>query len=405
MRIDIRVEPPGSNARKIVSIIDNLCAKSTFTYPLVIHDGEGCYIRDVDDNIYLDFTSNICSTPLGYSHQAVISVLKEYSNNGAHKIAGQDFYSIEHAKLAEKILSIVPNNFKVFFINSGAEAVENAIKVAYRYTKKSVGLSCIGAFHGRTLGALTFTYSKQVHKKDYPELPVKRIRFNSVEELDELKDLSNISFIIIEVIQGESGYNIASKPFIDKIHKISKEQGIPLIVDEVQSGMGRTGRWWAYQHYDIEPDIMSVAKGLQVGATLYNKRFDPEAGAISSTWGGGHRIDMAIGAAIIDTIEREHLLDNARDMGAILLKRFKEIKDRFDVIVDVRGIGLMIGLEFVTSKIRDDIIHNSFKRGLLLLPGGSKAIRIAPPLIIGKDEIDEGLYVFEDVLKRSILSS
>ncbi len=396
-------EPPGPLAYNIISSIKSNCIDSTFAYPLVIKDGNGCYLEDPDGNIFLDFTSNVGSAPLGYSYPAILDIIKEYSSNGAHKIAGQDFYCKEHAELALKLLSIASNNFKVFFSNSGAEAVENAIKVAYRKSGKKKGISCYGAFHGRTLGALTFSYSKPVQKKNFPELPVKRIKFctsDNDEHIDDIEEVvkdDDIAFIILEIVQGEGGYNIASKRFIKKVSNVADTYNIPLIIDEVQSGMGRTGRWWSFQHYDITPNIISVAKGLQVGGTLLEASFMPERGAISSTWGGGSRIDMAIGAKIIDIIIKDRLLENASKMGSILLARLEEISKRGDM--SVRGLGLMIGIEFDTVKKRDTFIMNAFKNGLLLLQAGEKSIRVIPPLIINEEIIDESIEIVEHTLK------
>ncbi len=397
--------PPGPRAEKVVSYMKKHCIESTFTYPLVVANGSGCYIQDVDANVFLDFTSNIGSCPLGYSHPEVLEVLQLYAKNGAHKIAGQDFYSEEHAELARTVLSIAPENFKVFFINSGAEAVENAIKLAYRARGPLPGISCYGAFHGRTLGALTFTYSKPVQKKNFPEFSVKRIKFctrDNDPSIDDIKKVvsesPDMAFILTEVVQGEGGYYIASKKFIANLYKVANEYCIPLIIDEVQSGMGRTGEWWAFQHYEITPSIMPVAKALQVGATLFHEKFDPhEGGAVSSTWGGGHRIDMAVGARIIEVIKRDKLLDNAKKMGNVLLKRMQELVGRKGII-DVRGLGLMIGIEYETKQRRDKVIQEAFRNGLLLLPAGEKSMRIAPPLIITEKEIDEGLEIFSESL-------
>ena len=393
----IIVEPPGPKAKSIIDTIKELCIDSTFAYPLAIEDGNGCYIRDPDGNTFLDFTSNIGTSPLGYSHPDLLAVIKEYSKVGINKIAGQDFYCKEHAELAEKVLNIAPNNFRAFFTNSGAEAVENAIKLAYRKSGKKVGISCYGAFHGRTLGALTFTYSKPVQKKNYPELPVKRIKFciddedQSIDDVDKTID-DDIAFIITEIVQGEGGYNIASKRFIKELYKVAKEHDIPLIIDEVQSGLGRTGKWWAFQHYGIEPDIMSIAKALQVGGTLFDKSFMPERGSVSSTWGGGDRIDLALGSKIIEVIIRDRLLDNASRMGRLLLKRLDEIG------LDARGLGLMIGVEFDDKRIRNKVIIDAFKNGLLLLQAGEKSIRIIPPLIISEEEINEGISILENII-------
>lgn len=398
--------PPGPKASKIVSYINTHCLESTFTYPLVVANGHGCYIEDIDDNIFLDFASNIGVSQLGYSHPDIMQVLQKYSKMSALKIAGQDFYSEEHANLAKAVLSIMPENFKVFFVNSGAEAVENAIKFAYRARGPLTGVSCYGAFHGRTLGALTFTYSKPVQKKNFPEFPVKRIRFCTKDDdpnideiskiLDEQKD---VAFIITEVVQGEGGYNIASKKFIQNLYRAAREHDIPLIIDEVQSGMGRTGEWWAWEHYGIKPDIMTTAKGLQVGATLFDVKYDPhERGVKSSTWGGGHRIDMAVGATVIEVIKRDRLLDNAKKMGGILLKRLAEFVGKHGAI-DARGLGLMIGVEYESKEKRDQVLQNAFKNGLILLPAGEKAMRVIPPLIITEKEIDEGI----EILSKSLL--
>ncbi len=407
MKHKIVVEPPGQNARTIIDTMNRHCYNSTFVYPLVIEDGDGCYIKDVDGNVYLDFTSNIGSSPLGYKHPDVMDVLKEYSNTGVHKIAGQDFYCREHAELAGRLLSIVPKGFKAFLINSGAEAVENAIKIAYRRMGALPGVSCINAFHGRTLGALTFTFSKPVQKSNFPELPVKRIKFCSSDddpEIDAVENLlkeNKVAFIITEIVQGEGGYNVASKRFIKMLREYTSRYGVPLIIDEVQSGMGRTGRWWAFEHYGVEPDIMAVAKALQVGATLYRRELDPgQQGVLSSTWGGGSRIDLAVGARIIDVIRRDSLLSNAERIGGIILKALRDMADDSNgKVVDVRGIGLMIGVEFISKEVRDSFIINAFKHGLLLLPAGIKVIRVIPPLIIREDEVQEGVELMYEVLK------
>jgi 4-aminobutyrate aminotransferase len=297
----------------------------------------------------------------------------------------------------------------MFFINSGAEAVENAIKVAYRKMSTTTpstlpGVSCANAFHGRTLGALSFTFSKPVQKKGYPELPVLRIRFctsDSDPEIDAAEKLlseNKVAFILSEVVQGEGGYNIASRQFIHNLRKCADKHGVPLILDEVQSGMGRTGRWWAFEHYGVRPDIMTAAKALQVGMAAYDSGFDPvEQGALSSTWGGGSRIDMAVGAKIIEIIKKDRLLENANVMGAKLKKGLQELVGKGG-ISDVRGLGLMIGIEFDSKQKRDGRLTKAFKKGLLLLPAGQKAMRVIPPLTITEAEVHEGLELMGQVL-------
>ena len=404
MRHKINTLLPGPKATKIINIIKEISYDSTFTYPLVIASGRNCIIKDIDGNAFLDFTSNIGTCPLGYSHSEIIEVLKEYSKNGIHKIAGQDFYCEEHAKIAQKVASIVPKNFKTFFINSGAEAVENAIKIAYKKMGPLPGVSCTNAFHGRTLGALSFTFSKPIQKANFPELPVKKIKFcindNDVEidSIERLLRENKIAFILSEVIQGEGGCNVASKQFIKNLREFANQYGVPLILDEVQSGMGRTGKWWAFEHYEVEPNIMSIAKALQVGVTAYDKIFDPvERGVLSSTWGAGSRIDMAVGTKIIDVINHDRLLSNATIRGDTLKKGLKEMVGKKGII-DVRGIGLMIGIEFDTIERRDNKLIELFKKGLLLLSAGQKTMRVMPPLTIGEEEVQKALVIMNEVL-------
>lgn len=399
---------PGPRSARIVEEFKKIVYDSTFTYPLVIKTGRGCVIEDIDRIEFLDFTSNIGSCPLGYSHPEILEVIKNYSSveKGVHKIAGQDFYCEEHFDIARKLLSISKNNSKVFFINSGAEAVENAIKIAYKKMGPLPGISCNSDFHGRTLGALSFTLSKEVQKTNFPELLVKRIKFCTddsdpqINQLESLLKEYRVAFIITEIIQGEGGLNVASKLFIQHIRKLADEYKIPLIFDEVQSGMGRTGKWWAYEHYGVEPDIMTVAKALQVGATVYDKKYDPtEPGVLSSTWGGGSRIDMAIGTKIIEIILKNNLLSNSQKIGNMLLKNFVDFVG-FNGLIDARGIGLMIGLEFDTKMTRDVIVNRLFKKGLLVLPAGMKSIRIMPPLIINEEEAAKGVSLINDTINE-----
>lgn len=403
----MKIDLPGPNSRRVIDKMKRYAYDSTFMYPLVIANGHDCIIEDLDGNRFLDFTSNIGACPIGYSHPDIIEILAEYSTNGTHKIAGQDFYSKEHAEIAEEVSKIVPANFKSFFINSGAEAVENAIKIAYRKMGPLPGVSCLGAFHGRTLGALTFTLSKPVHKHNFPEFPVKRIKFCSQDddpEIDAVESLlkkNKVAFILTEVVQGEGGYNVASKKFIKNLRKYATEYGVPLILDEVQSGLGHTGKWWAFEHYNVKPDIMTAAKALQVGATMYNKRLEPkERSALSSTWGGGSRIDMAAGMRTIQVIKRDRLLENATKMGNMLKKGLEELVGKKGVI-GVRGLGLMIGLEFDTRVRREKKIVELFKSGLLTLGAGQKSLRIIPPLVITKKQIEQGLEIMTQILSKN----
>jgi len=208
-----------------------------------------------------------------------------------------------------------------------------------------------------------------------------------------------VAFVLTEIIQGEGGLNVSSKLFIQNIRKLADKYNVPFIIDEVQSGMGRTGKWWAYQHYGVEPDIMTVAKALQVGATVYDKKYEPsESGVLSSTWGGGARIDMAVGTKIIEIIIRDKLLTNCQKIGNMMLKTFVDIIG-INGLIDARGIGLMVGLEFDTKKTRDYIVNRLFKKGLLVLPSGMKSIRIMPPLIINEEEAAKDVSFINDAIK------
>ncbi len=246
-----------------------------------------------------------------------------------------------------------------------------------------------------------------MHKYNFPEFPVKRIKFCTRDddpEIDAVESLlkeNKIAFILTEVVQGEGGYNVASKKFIRNLRRYATRYGVPLILDEVQSGVGHTGKWWAFEHYGVTPDIISAAKALQVGATMYNKRLEPrERSALSSTWGGGNRIDMAIGARTIQVIKRDRLLDNAAKMGNILKKGLEELVDK-KAVIEVRGLGLMIGLEFDTRVRREKKIVELFKRGLLTLGAGQKSLRIIPPLVITKEQIENGLEIMTQVISKN----
>jgi len=400
---------PGIIARDIVKRTQKVCVKTTFAYPLVIKNGYGCHLEDVDGNHFLDFTSNVCSCNIGYNHPEILRVIESFVGVGAHKIAGQDFYSKEEVELAEKLLDISPMNLsKVLLVNSGAEAVENAIKFAFRKKGPLAGVSCTGAFHGRTIGALSLTDSKAVQKKNYPEINHELIKFCTNDNdpwINYLEDLIKRewipAFVIVECVQGEGGYNVASKKFIRTLSRVSKKYDFPLIVDEVQSGMGRTGKWWSFEHYNIRPDIMTAAKSLQVGAVLTTNKYDPkEEGAVSSTWGGGGRIDLAVGLKTIEIIEKENLLKNAEKMGNYIKKRLEELKSRYNKkILDVRGLGLMLAFELSKSNQKREVVNEAFKKGLLLIGCGEKSIRVIPPLIISKEDAEKGLEIIEDVVK------
>jgi 4-aminobutyrate aminotransferase len=257
-------------------------------------------------------------------------------------------------------------------------------------------------WHGRTLGALSLTNSNAVHKKNYMRLPMLRLPYSegADERLERIlrseASADEIGFIIIEHVQGESGYNIAPKKMVEDLRKVAADNGIPYISDEVQAGMGRTGRWWAFEHFGITPDVFTAAKALQVGAVVSKSSMFPhEPGAISSTWGGGHSLDLALGMKTIHVIKKDKLLGRNERMGRYLLGRIRELE-----VSGQRGLGLMLAFDLPSASVRDNLIAECAKRGLLLLGCGTKGIRLVPPYIIERDDADLALETIEAALKR-----
>ncbi len=352
--------------------------------------------------MFLDFASQIASNPLGYNHPELLKVVKQYASSHPIKYAGQDFGIPEHLELLESLLSITPKPLDAaFLINSGAEAVENAIKICLRARPAAkFGISFQHAFHGRTLGALSATNAKPVHKKNYWTFPMQRLPFNA-SAADELKDTiaregsaENVGFVILESVQGEGGYHIPSGQMIRSVKKVCQEQNIPYIADEVQSGMGRTGEWWAFQHFGIVPDVFSSAKALQVAATVAKKSYFPEDGAISSTWGGGHRLDLALGCKIIEIIKKEKLLPHIKKQGLYLKKCVHDLPE----IRNPRGLGLMVAFDLASKELRNNVIAACLQQGLVVLGCGTAGIRLVPPYILTEKESNQAC----DILEKSI---
>ena len=367
--------------------------------------GSGVYCEDLDGNVFMDWASQIACQPPGYSHPKMIEVAQKYAARAPLKLAGHDYFSLEHLELMEELVSILPKELNaVFLINSGAEAIENAIKVAYRKRPSAkIGISVQGAFHGRTLGALSCTNSKSIQKKNYPEIHIRRITLNHAEELERLlkHDVhpENVAFVLVEAIQGEGGYRFADTQWLRDIRKITQEHEIIMIVDEVQAGLGRTGSWWAFERAGIVPDIITSAKALQVAATIGRKELFPtESGSISSTWGRGDLIHMAMGCAIIKTIKEDGLLENIKQRGDYLLKKLLELQKKYPIILNPRGAGLFIAFDLPNAELRNKLVERNFHKGLLTLGCGSQSLRVIPPYIITNAEIDEGLAIIEQNL-------
>ena len=433
----IVVEPPGPKAKEIIAESQKFLATTTRDFPLVIAKMENDLIFDVDGNIFIDFAAGIAVANTGSRNPEIIKAVKEQLEKYIHS-APHDFFDDIQVKVAKKLVEITPGGLdkKVFFGNSGTESVEAAIKIARRATKRPRLIAFIGAFHGRSLGSLSLTASKPVHQKGYfPTVPgvehvpyayCYRCPFKLNPETCDLwcaKYIEEILFhsyvppeevaaIVVEPIQGEGGYIVPPDGFIEELRKIADKYGILLIVDEVQSGFGRTGKLWAIEHYGVTPDIMTTAKaiagGFPLGATIYKAALDfEELGAHSSTF-GGNAISLAAALANIEYIIKNKLPDRAAKLGEEALKKLKDAQNEIEIIGDVRGKGLMIGVEIVKNKstkeifreARDKIIDLSLKRGLVLLPTGKSVIRVAPPLTIEEEHLDTGLDILIDAIKE-----
>lgn len=404
--IRLKTAVPGPNSLRILKGLKEKNGGWSISYPLVFSGkGEGPYCEDIDGNVFLDFASQIAANPLGYNHPELLETVRSYSNRFPLKYAGQDFTVREHLKMIEEITDIAPRGFdSAFLINSGAEAVENAIKICMRRRPGTkFGISMQRGWHGRTLGALSLTNSNYVHKKGYIRFPMVRLPYDESagQVLEKLlrteASPDEIGFVMVEHVQGEGGYNIAPKKMVEELRRITRQNNIPYIADEVQSGMGRTGRWWAFEHYGIAPDVFTSAKALQVGAVVApHKMFPHEPGAISSTWGGGHALDLALGIRTIEVIKKDKLLSHNARLGHHMLKALAGIKG----ISNRRGLGLMLAFDLPTSRMRDNLIAECTARGLLVLGCGSKSVRLVPPYVITQDDADKALAVIEASLKR-----
>lgn len=403
--IRLKTRVPGPRSLKILDRLKRKNGGWNVTYPLVhSSQGEGPYCVDIDGNRFLDFGSQIASNPLGYNHPELLEVLKECQGRFPVKFAGQDFAVPEHLDMLEAITGIAPKGMDSgFIVNSGAEAVENALKISMRRRPGAkLGISVERAFHGRTLGALSCTNSSKVHKKGYFRFPMARLPFgeDAVERLETLLATEcypqEIAFIILEHVQGEGGYRVPPDRMVKGLRRIARDNGIPYISDEVQAGIGRTGKWWAFEHYGIAPDVFCAGKALQVAAVVASRKLFPdEGGAISSTWGGGHVIDLAMGLKTIDIIKRQKLLERNRMMGRYAMGWLKDIKG----IANQRGRGLMLAFDMPTTELRDDLIIECAKNGLIVLGCGTRGARVIPPYIIEKEEIDEGMEVIGKAVK------
>jgi 4-aminobutyrate aminotransferase len=429
---------PGPKAKQVIEYDAKYISPSlTREYPLVANRGRGAIVEDVDGNAFLDFAAGIAVCSTGHCHPKVVEAIQKQAAELIH-ISGSDFYLHQMPQLAERLVATMPGkeHKKVFFGNSGTEAVEGAIKLARYATKRDKLIAFYGCFHGRTLGALSLTASKSTQRKNFGALlgGVEHIPFPyayrcahghtvetcGTEILEHLEQQmfkrlfapEEIAAIIIEPIQGEGGFVPAPAFFLQELQRICNRHGIMLIVDEVQSGMGRTGKWWSYEHAGIEPDILCTAKGIASGMPL--SAFIAKESVMTWTKGahgttyGGNPVCIASAMATMDLIEGGYM-ENARKMGDYIFGRTSDWPKRFKVVGDVRGKGLMIGIEIVRDQktkekaadLRDAVIQGAFHKGLLLLSSGENSIRVSPPLLIDEEQADFAVRTLEDCFREA----
>jgi 4-aminobutyrate aminotransferase len=429
---------PGPRARAVIERDQAVISPSyTRCYPLVASRGEGSIIEDVDGNRFLDFSAGIAVTATGHCHPQVVEAIQRQSARLIH-MSGTDFYYENMVELAEKLSEISPGGVprRIYFGNSGTEAVEAAMKLARYHTGREKFIAFRGAFHGRTLGALSLTASKAVQRRGFgplipgvfhAEFPDTYHRPAGVSPEDHAmacvhaieRDLfrtvlppEEVAAIVVEPIQGEGGYLVPPRNFLGELKLLAERHNILLILDEVQSGMGRTGKMWAAEHFGVTPDVFTTAKGIASGLPLSATIARAEImnwppGAHASTF-GGNPVAIAAALATIELLERE-LTANAARMGEYILNRMTDWPRRFPHVGDVRGLGLMIGIEMVhdqeskerAPEIRDRVVSNAFERGLLVLGAGRNTIRLSPPLIITRDQADFAVDTLEECLKQA----
>jgi 4-aminobutyrate aminotransferase len=434
----IVVSPPGPKARELVRKDEMFISPSYVRYyPLVVESANGCIVRDVDGNEYIDLNSGIACMNVGHCHPRVVDAIKRQCDRFLH-YSNTDFYYREAITLAEKLAEIAPvgSEKKTYFGNSGTEAVEAAVKLAKWHTRKQLFIGFISGFHGRTVGSLSFTASKPAQRRHFfplmPEVahvpyaycyrcPFKLTfpdcRYWCVDFIDEYvlqkyMPPEDVAAFLFEPIQGEGGYVVPPPEYFPRLKKLADKYGILLIDDEVQSGIGRTGRWFAIEHWDIEPDIICCAKalasGLPISATVAKaKIMDWTSGSHAGTF-GGNPVACAAAAEVLEIVKEEYLLDNATKQGAHALKRLNELKERCAIVGDVRGKGLMIGVELVedtenkkpASRKAAEVILRSWKRGVAAVTCGASTIRIVPPLTIQGEMLDAALDIVEDVIEE-----
>ena len=435
----IKTALPGPNAKRVLAGDDKYISPSyTRSYPLVAKSGRGVVVTDVDGNEFFDFSAGIAVTSTGHCHPEVVAAIQKQAGELIH-MSGTDFYYENMVTLAERLSKIapMPGPHKIYYGNSGAEAVEAALKLARYHTKRQNVIAFFGAFHGRTMGALSLTASKPQQKRRFaPLVPgVTHVRYPDVyrgcsagpQEAEAfalgcarfIEDKlfkttlppEEVAAIFVEPVQGEGGYVVAPTVFMQELRRICDKHGILLVADEVQSGIGRTGKWFAIEHTGVQPDIVCMAKGIASGMPLGVMMsradvMDWVPGSHASTF-GGNPVCIASSLATLDVIEKEGLLANSAEVGNHMFKRMADWTKKYRVVGDIRGRGLMIGVDIVKDpetkeyapELRDRIVQHAFERGILFLGCGPSAVRISPPLVVSKEEADAAIDALEESIE------
>jgi 4-aminobutyrate aminotransferase len=429
----IKTALPGPNAKRIVEADAKWLSPSyTRSYPLVAKRGRGIVIEDVDGNEFFDFSAGIAVTSTGHCHPEVVAAIQKQAGELIH-MSGTDFYYESMITLAERLSKVAPMKgpHKAYYGNSGTEAVECALKIARYHTQRPYCIAFYGAFHGRTMGALSLTASKPQQRRrfnmatpgvthvPYPNIyhrpegtDAKQYAIDCARFIEERVFKSTVppeevAAIFVEAQQGEGGYIPAPPEFMQELRAICDRHGILLVCDEVQAGCGRTGKWWGVQHTGVEPDIITIAKGIAsgmpLGVTLTRAGImDWVPGSHASTF-GGNPVCIAAALATMDILERE-AIQNSATVGAHMKQRMSKWVESHPMVGDVRGNGLMLGVEIVGDKKtksqvgakRDRVVELAFERGLLFLGAGESTVRLSPPLIVSKEEADVAMDVLEE---------
>jgi 4-aminobutyrate aminotransferase len=433
----IKTALPGPNAKRVLEGDDKYLSPSyTRSYPLVAKSGRGIVVTDVDGNEFFDFSAGIAVTSTGHCHPQVVAAIQKQAGELIH-MSGTDFYYQSMVTLAERLSKIapMPGPHRIYYGNSGTEAVEAALKLARYHTKRSNIIAFFGAFHGRTMGAVSLTASKPQQKRRFaPLVPgVTHVAYPDVyrgtpEGMDPEKFAlscatyieeklfktilppEEVAAIFVEPVQGEGGYVVAPTVFMKELRRICDKHGILLVADEVQSGVARTGKWFAIEHTGVHPDIVCMAKGIASGMPLgvmmsRAEVMDWVPGSHASTF-GGNPVCIAAALATLDVIEKENLLQNSTDVGNHMVRRMADWPKKHKLVGDVRGRGLMVGVELVKDKQtkehaaeeRDRVVELAFERGVLFLGCGPSTVRISPSLVVTKDEADVAVDVLDEVL-------